>query len=237
MGYLIVYLWVALTGVLVGMIAGHTEKRLIEEKKIFTKDIIKEYKNNNLIIFTIAILYVALFYRFEFSLDFIKYATLVPMLIIALTIDYKLQIIPNRLNLTIFEVGLVFALIYGLINVNVAVDMLIGMVAGGGIFLIITLLGGLIARKEAMGFGDVKLMAGLGLFFGLRSVIMLSIISFLIGAILSIMLLLSKAKKSSEYIPFGPFIVLATIITIFIPSDILFVGLITVLSLGTNIRR
>ena len=73
------------------------------------------------------------------------------MLISAFVIDYKIQIIPNRLNLSIFETGLVFAFIFGVQNLNIAKDMLLGMLVGGGIFLLITLIGGAIAGKEAMG--------------------------------------------------------------------------------------
>ena len=77
-----------------------------------------------------------------------------------------------------------------------------GMLVGGGIFLAITLLGGLFYGKEAMGFGDVKLMGALGLYFGLSNIIIITLVSFLIGAILSIVLLATKIKKSDEYIPF-----------------------------------
>ena len=108
------------------------------------------------------------------------------MLLSAFVIDYKLQIIPNRLNLTIFEVGIVFAFLYGLSNVAITINMLLGMLAGGGIFLLITLVGGIFYGKEAMGFGDVKLMGALGLFFGLQNIIIITLVSFLIGAILSI---------------------------------------------------
>ena len=45
-------------------------------------------------------------------------------------------------------------------------------------------------------------------------------ISFLIGAIVSIILLIFKKKKSNEYIPFGPFITIATFIIMFIPLNI-----------------
>lgn len=93
---------------------------------------------------------------------------LVPMLISAFVIDYRLQIIPNRLTLTIFETGLIFTFASVLINTNAGISIfmnnMLGMIVGGGIFLIITLIGGLIAGKDAMGFGDVKLMGALGLF-------------------------------------------------------------------------
>ncbi len=46
-----------------------------------------------------------------------------------------------------------------------------------------------------MGFGDVKLMASLGLLFGLSNIIVITLLSFLIGAILSVLLLITKIKK------------------------------------------
>ena len=110
--------------------------------------------------------------------------------------------------------------------------MLLGMIAGAGIFLLITLVGGLIAGKEAMGFGDVKLMGALGLYFGLSGIIVISLIAFLLGAIISIILIATKKKKSDEYIPFGPFIVIAAMITIFVPFGILVEILMQVFTLG-----
>ena len=185
-----------------------------------------------------AIIYMGLIYRYGIqetfieNLTLIKYLILTPMLISAFVIDYRLQIIPNRLNLTMAEIGLVIAFIFGTSNVAITIDMLLGMLAGGGIFLIITLVGGLIYGKEAMGLGDVKLMGALGLYFGLANIVVIAIMSFLIGAILGIILIASKIKKSDEYIPFGPFIVIAVFISIFIPFDVLVGSLMTILTLG-----
>ena len=53
--------------------------------------------------------------------------------------------------MTIFECGILFTFIYGLNNITIAKNMILGLIVGGGIFVIITLLGGLIAGKEAMG--------------------------------------------------------------------------------------
>ena len=103
---------------------------------------------------------------------------------------------------------------------------------GGGIFLGITLLGGLIYGKEAMGLGDVKLMGALGLYFGLSNIIIVSLLSFLVGAILSILLLITRVKKTDEYIPFGPFIVIGSLITIFVPYNIIVTILFNIFTLG-----
>ena len=94
-----------------------------------------------------SVIYLGLLYfygirdTFIANLDLIKFMLLTPMLLSAFVIDYKLQIIPNRLNLTMFEIGLVIAFLYGLSDVAITINMALGMLAGGGIFLLITLIG------------------------------------------------------------------------------------------------
>ena len=236
------YLVAAILGLIVGEIVSWANKRLPEYKKVISREFITEYKMNfrpNYILMLLtAIIYVSLVYVYGIqdniiaNLDLIKFMILTPMLLSAFVIDYKLQIIPNRLNLTIFEVGIIFAFLYGLSNVAITINMLLGMVAGGGIFVLITLLGGLFYGKEAMGFGDVKLMGALGLFFGLSNIIVITLVSFLIGAILSIILLVTKIKKSDEYIPFGPFIVIATFLSMYVPFEQIKNALMTIFTLG-----
>ena len=236
------YVVVAILGLFVGQFVNWMNIRLPEYKKVFTKEIFQEHKinpkaNYKLMLITMA-LYLSLLYRYGIqntiigNLNLIKYLVLTPMLLSAFVIDFKQQIIPNRLNLTMFEFGLIIAFLYGMSNVAITIDMLFGMIAGGGIFLIITLIGGLIFGKEALGFGDVKLMGALGLYFGLSNIIAISIMSFLIGGILGIILIITKIKKKDEYIPFGPFIVIATFISIFVPFNVLARILLTIFTLG-----
>ena len=236
------YVIAAIAGLFVGQFVDWMNKRLPEYKKVISKDIISEYKAkfkpNYILMFITSIIYIALIYIYGIkdtliaNLDLIKFMILTPMLLSAFVIDYKLQIIPNRLNLTMFEIGIIFAFIYGLSNVAITINMLLGMLAGGGIFLLITLVGGMIYGKEAMGFGDVKLMGALGLYFGLSNIIIITLVSFLIGAILSIILLIAKIKKTNEYIPFGPFIVIATFISIYIPFEQIKAVLMQIFTLG-----
>ena len=236
------YVIAAILGLFVGQFTDWMNRRLPEYKKIFTLDLFREYKSNfkpNYILMLLtAIIYVTIIYVYGIketliaNLDLIKYLLLTPMLISAFVIDYKYQIIPNRLNLTIFEVGLVFSFIYGLSDVAIAINMFLGMLAGAGIFFLITFLGGIFYGKEAMGFGDVKLMGALGLYFGLSNIIIITLLSFLIGALLSVILLLSKIKKSNEYIPFGPFIVIGAFISIYVPFEAIKNILLEIFTLG-----
>ena len=234
------YLGIGIVGLLVGQFIDWCNKRLPEYKKVFSKEFFtvyfKEAKPKYLLMVMTAAMYVGLLYFFGLSIDTLKYMFLVPMLISAFVIDYRLQIIPNRLTLTIFETGLIFTFASVLINTNAGISIfmnnMLGMIVGGGIFLIITLIGGLIAGKDAMGFGDVKLMGALGLFFGWMNIIMVAVMAFLLAAVISIIILVSRKKKADEYIPFGPFIVISAIIAMFVPSTLLLTALFKIFTLG-----
>lgn len=240
--HILYYALFGILGVLVGQFINWCNTRLPEYKKVFSKDIFKKekrnFKTNYFVLGIMAVIYIGLIYKYGIdanwvnNLTLIKFLLLSPMLVSAFCIDYKLQIIPNRLTLTMFEVGLLFTFLYGIFNINIAINMLLGMIAGGGIFLIITLLGGLIAGKEAMGFGDVKLMGALGLYFGLANIVAVAVMSFLIGAVISIFLLVTRIKKISEYIPFGPFIVIASFISMFVPFSVILLVLLKIFTLG-----
>ena len=234
------YVVIGIIGLVVGQFVDWCNKRLPENKKIFSKDIfsiyLKSARPNYILMVIHAVLYIGILYFYGLSIDIVKFMFLIPMLISAFAIDYKLQIIPNRLTLSIFETGLIFTFLSALMNtnagMNIFINNMLGMIVGGGIFLIITLIGGLIAGKDAMGFGDVKLMGALGLFVGWVEIIMISVIAFLLAAIVSIVILISRKKKADEYIPFGPFIVIGALIVVFVPSDILLVGLFKIFTLG-----
>ncbi len=236
--HILIYVLVGVVGLLVGQFMDWCNKRLPEYKKILSKEFFTEYmrhfKLNYLLMIITAGMYLGLLYTFNISLDFFKYALLIPMLLSAFCIDLKLQIIPNRLTLTIFETGLLFTFLNVIMNIGTGIttitNSVLGMAVGGGIFFIITAVGGLIAGKEAMGFGDVKLMAALGLMIGWVNIIIVSVLSFLLAAIISIPILIIKRKN--DYIPFGPFIVIATFIVIFTPYDLLLTILLKIFTLG-----
>ena len=158
------YFVAAILGLFVGEAVSWANKRLPEYKKILSREFFAEkrldFKPNYILMLLTALIYVTLIYVLGIkdtliaNLDLIKYLILTPMLLSVFVIDFKQQIIPNRLNLTIFEIGIIFAFLYGLSDVAITINMLLGMLVGGGIFLLITLVGGLFYGKEAMGFNS-----------------------------------------------------------------------------------
>ena len=221
--HILYYVLFGVLGMIVGQFMDWCNVRMVDKKKVFTTEMFKKFKLNYFLMILNAIIYLCLIYSFGFpknfssNLNLFKFLILSPMLLSAFYIDYKLHIIPNRLNLTIFEVGLVIAVIGGISDINFSINAIEGLLIGGITFLIITLIGGLIAGKEAMGYGDVKFIASLGLYFGFANMVFIIFMSFLVGAILSLLLIIFRIKKANEYIAFGPFIVISCYISMFIP--------------------
>ena len=128
---------------------------------------------------------------------------------------------------------MLFSIIEGFDSLNIFVDKILGMVIGFGIFGIITLIGGLLDKKKAMGYGDVELMAALGVIFGEIGILMIIVIAFLIAAFVSIVLLVAKKKKFTEYIAFGPYIAIASFIAMLSSTNGLLFILLKIFTLGT----
>lgn len=241
--HILLYLIIFIIGLLVGHVVSWSIEKLANHKKISPFTFIQEEWKKGFnkpygMMILVGIVYISLLYKLGIqetiiaNLKLVKYFILSPMLISIFIIDYKYQIIPNRITLTMFEIGIIIAFLYGFSNVAITIDMLIGMLIGGGMFLIITLIGTIFYGKEAMGMGDIKLMGALGLYFGISNIVVISLMSFLLGAIISLIRLIFKNKKINQYVPFGPFIVTSTFICMYVPLNEIINVLINIFTLG-----
>jgi len=146
--HILIYVVIAIAGFFIGKFVNWCNYRLPEYKPVFSKELFNlkdkdDYKPNLLLSLITMFIYILLLYvlgiqkTFLGNLELIKYLVLTPMLLSAFIIDYKLQIIPNRLNMTMFEIGIILMFLAGIFNANIAIDMFFGMLAGAGIFLLI----------------------------------------------------------------------------------------------------
>ncbi len=167
---------------------------------------------------TNSLIYLLLFMHFGLTLNFGFYAILSSILIVITIIDYYHKIIPNQLNLIILIMGIIFKLItwFVLKEENELVDNLLGFLIGGGIFLLIA-----VVTDGAMGGGDIKIMGALGVWFGVKGILLITLLSFVIGAVVSIILLITKIKSRKDEIAFGPFICIATLLAILYTNEII----------------
>ncbi len=138
-------------------------------------------------------------------------------LILGSFVDFEHLIIPDRITLGGIAAGLILsAAVPALHGAESALHGLtmgaIGAAAGWGLLWGIALFGRFLFKKEAMGFGDVKLMGAIGAFFGWRSVLAGVMISSLAGSLVGIALILAGRKKMQSKIPFGPYLALAALV-------------------------
>ena len=90
-------------------------------------------------------------------------------------------------------------------------NFILAGIAAGFFFLAIVLA----TRGKAMGVGDVKLAFFMGLLLGWPAILVALFFSFLIGAIIGIILMLLKKKTLKSEVPFGPFLVIGTYMALF----------------------
>jgi len=122
--------------------------------------------------------------------------------------DLQYRIIPDQITYPAILISLIFLISqYPSILIS---NLLSGLVAAGFFFLLV-----LLTRFRGMGLGDVKLVGLMGLFLGFPKVIIALYLAFLTGATLGVILILLGKKKFKSQISFGPFLVLATLITWF----------------------
>lgn len=169
------------------------------------------------ILFLLSFLAHPISLTFLSSLLFLKNLIFVSLLLPIFFIDLKNQIIPNSLSYTIIVTGLIFGGLTGSLLPN-----LMGAGIGGGLFLAIHLLGSFFLKEEAMGMGDIKLATGIGAFLGWKMGLICFFISFLLGAAIVIILLLTHLKKRKDKIPFAPFLVGAAFISLFLGEKLLY---------------
>lgn len=164
------------------------------------------------------LIYILIFIKFEYSLNFIFHCILGSLLIIIGVIDYKHTIIPNGLIIFGLSTGLIYRFVLPLfLRTEVLwLDSIFGLLIGGGFFLLVA-----IVSKGNMGGGDIKLLGMLGFFLGVKKTMMIIFLSFFIGALFTLPLLILKKKGRKEMIPFGPFIALSAFITMLYYHELL----------------
>lgn len=89
-----------------------------------------------------------------------------------------------------------------------------GVLAGAAPLLIIDRLTILLVKKDGFGYGDVKLMAAVGLFLGWRLVLIAFFFAFMIGTVFAVYLIASGKAKRGTYMAFGPFLCTGTVLSL-----------------------
>lgn len=130
-------------------------------------------------------------------------ATFLLLLIPVTVIDIKHYIIPDQISLTFLALGIVCAFFPGSIT---PLKALYGILAGGGSLYLVGWIGSIVLKKEAMGGGDIKLMAAAGALFGVQNALLGIVFGALFGSIAGLFVIFTKKLSTNHQIPFGPFL-------------------------------
>jgi len=162
--------------------------------------------------------YLTILWTFGPTWTTVLYAILFSALLVVTGTDLTHKIIPNVVTLPGIAIGLIggaTVLPVGLINA------LLGVAVGGGILWVLAWASPYLFGKEGMGGGDIKLLAMIGAFLGWKPALLTIMIGSLTGSVIGISLIALRFMKRDEYIPFGPFLVLGALLSMFFAQPLL----------------
>ena len=163
-----------------------------------------------------AITFCLIYYIYGLSVTTLLLIILSIFFIIIFFIDLKHFIIPNELSFPLMFIGFVKSF-YPNLNLEIfpnLINSLVGGIVGYIIIWTIIFLFEKIRKKEGMGLGDAKLLSAIGFWFGWVSVPIIIFFSSFIGLLYVLPSLINKTKNLSTSIPFGPYLIIGTIIYI-----------------------
>ncbi|NLW11076.1 MAG: prepilin peptidase [Clostridiaceae bacterium] len=144
------------------------------------------------------------------------------LLFLIMIADSRTRIIPDQFLLLLVP----SALLLWFFSERSLVSLLIRLAAalgGGGLLLLISWLGYRIMKQEAMGMGDVKLLAAAGLITGFPGILMVFVLAFVIASLPALVLLIMRRIKpeTDGSLAFGPYISLAVILVLLFEQEII----------------
>ena len=168
-----------------------------------------------------ALIFTALYIKYGISVPFLAFVFLMTILIAVFFIDLDHRIIPDELVIAGI-IGGVALFVYNCINPVPEIfgdskwwTPAAGFFSGSVILLLVAIIGMIIYKSdEAMGMGDVKLMAPIGIFTGWKLCLTGLLLAVIIAGVTSLILIIARKKTGKDAIPFGPFIVTGAFIAV-----------------------
>ncbi len=155
---------------------------------------------------------VAMLFKFGLSLESLVYFVFISSLLVITFIDLDHKIIPDVISLPGIPIGLVASFALPTITLKASA---LGLLIGGGSLWFVAWAYNLIAHRDGMGGGDIKLLAMIGTIIGWKGVIFTIFASSVMGSCVGITMMLIKGKNMKFAIPFGPFLSIGAIAYVF----------------------
>jgi leader peptidase (prepilin peptidase)/N-methyltransferase len=179
------------------------------------------------------LLFLACYFIFGLTVDALKWAVFAALLVVLAITDLRERILPDQVNFFGLGAGLLFSIFTKSLDGTALwlanrwfdfppppmalsfADAVLGALAGSGLLWIVAEGYFRIRGREGMGLGDVKMMAAVGAFLGLKRTMMTVLLGSLLGSVIGI-LLIAISKKGRDYeLPFGTFLGAGALLVVF----------------------
>ena len=168
-----------------------------------------------------AVLFGLAYWQYSLSIELAIALFYISLFMVLLVIDLEHGLILNKIVYPALVVALLLSIFLSLFLPQIEIVPEIKQAAiGGGIGVVVFFLIVIVSRG-GMGWGDVKLAALIGLVTGFPLIIVALLMGIILGGLAAVLLLGLKIRKRKEAIPFGPFLAVATIVTLLWGNDIL----------------
>lgn len=161
---------------------------------------------------TMALLTVGLYVKFHLSLAFAIFLLFAGALLVIIVIDSQHMIIPDVISLPGIGIGFLCSFANPLVTWQ---ESGLGLLFGGGVLYAVASAYFLLAKRDGMGGGDIKLLAMIGAFLGWQSLFFVIFVSSLAGAVVGIGAMIKQGKGGQSMIPFGPFLAGTALVYLF----------------------
>ena len=179
------------------------------------------------------VLFLACYFAFGLTVEALKWAVFASLLVVLTITDLRERILPDEVNFFGLGAGLLFSFFTKPIDGTALwlanrlfefpppdmalsfVDAILGAIVGSGLLWVVAEGYFRLRGREGMGLGDVKMMAAVGAFLGLKRTLMTVLAGSLLGSVIGI-LLIAISKKGRDYeLPFGTFLGAGALLVVF----------------------
>jgi len=184
-----------------------------------------------------AALFLGVYIKFGAVIATPVYMILAASLVVVTFVDLDDMTIPNEITMPGMPIGLAFSVLAMMVTgTGLLLDdplmSIIGLFLGGGVLYGLDLVSLVVFKKRGMGFGDVKLLAMLGAFFGVKGALLILVLAAFFGSIIGISVIAISRKQTvitdddgeenvGYYLPFGPYIVLGGLVYMFAGPELI----------------
>jgi len=157
---------------------------------------------------------------FGLSLEAVVAICLMTLLLAIAVTDARFYVIPDLLSLGGVVLGIALAIVTEILRPDAPIGLreaVIGSIVGGGILWIVAIVGTWAFKKDAMGGGDIKMMAMIGAFLGWKG----AILTIFLGALAGTIVFVPLTWKSDRLVPLGLFLALGAALTFYLGGPLL----------------